>query len=166
MTYEVLAVDPGGEHCGMALFDTQASPQCLATWEETPGGCIEFIREWVGRDAKGKILVVEAWALYPWDADRLSFDEMHTSQLIGAIKLVLADYCVVPWTAKIGKQGGDVMGNMLYVEQQASIKKPMRQQLRARGIERVALGSGDHAENAELHGYHHIFTNRERYHNG
>lgn len=124
-----LAIDPGDKHVGW----------CHDLFRELEAG------EWSNEASIAEIMrlleentvdevVLEEFALYPWENHRQALSRMLTPQLIGQIKLVA------------GEHGVEV------VEQQASIKKPTRAQLRGRGIKQI--GKGPHAKDAELHYYY------------
>lgn len=122
-----LSIDPGDKHVG---------------WAHDIRGDLEA-GEWSNEECIYKVLallpgvdelVIEEFALYPWENHRQALSRMLTPQLIGQLKLVA------------GEAGVEV------VEQQASIKKPTRAQLRGRGIKQI--GKGPHAKDAELHYYY------------
>lgn len=69
--------------------------------------------------------------MFPDKAGAQAYDNMQTSQMIGALKWIALQHSVQ------------------VVEQPAGDKKPIRAQLRGRGIKQ--RGSGVHARDAELH---------------
>lgn len=122
-----LAIDPGDKHVG---------------WCHNLNGELEA-GEWSNEVTIYKVLellprteelIIEEFALYPWENHRQALSRMLTPQLIGQLKLVA------------GEHGVEV------IEQQASTKKPTRAQLRGRGIKQI--GKGPHAKDAELHYYY------------
>jgi len=135
---EVLAIDPGEVHCGMAWF---AADECVAVEEMKPEDCVDAVAHWL-QETTARALVIEEFRLYPWKAQQQSFSIMGTCEVIGQLKLAHR------WHA------GQVK---LYI-QPASIKEPTRAIMRARGIPMLAKlsKSGLHCLDAETHGYHHI----------
>lgn len=128
----VMAIDPGDKHVGLAIWTTgatrhsamekDASLPMVDSVAVTLAGLVEKV---------ACILVVERFSLYKNKAQSQAGSNMATSQMIGALKYVA-------WKLDIP-----------VVEQGADIKKPMRAQMRARGIKQV--GKGGHARDAELH---------------
>lgn len=136
---EVLGIDPGGEYCGMALFEeSDEGWACTEAWQATPQQCVEEARVWYERRAD---IVVEEFRLYPWLAKQQSFKTFPEVEVIGCIKLVT---------------GG--LRTHACIMQQASIKEPTVSQLRARRIKSKSKqdGAGGHAFDAETHGWHYI----------
>lgn len=121
-----LAIDPGDVHVGFALD----SSGCVVAGEWTPGECCDQVTYLMTQDVVDE-LVIEEFILYDKDIDKQAWSKLQTSQLIGALK----------WIAH--------MFRIPVVEQSATIKKPTRRQLAARGIKQV--GPSIHARDAELH---------------
>lgn len=142
-----LAIDPGGVHVGMALF---LDVECQTAWEMAPAEAIAELRDFILGGLIDK-LVIEEFRLYPWLADTLSYSDFPTVQLIGALKLVWATNGGVDWSGSGAKTVELVM-------QPATIKKPTRQILKAKKVKSQAkiMKAGNHAADAELHGYHHL----------
>ena len=143
----VIAIDPGATHNGVALFTISMNPEtglpecdCTFTTEHTPEGLFDNLKVWgaMRGNPKGSfdVMVVEKFVLYPEKAASLAYSELRTVEVIG----VLRERC---------RQEG-----VAFVTQPASIKKATEGQLRARGIKLKSRGSGNHAHDAELHGYH------------
>lgn len=127
------AIDPGDVHVGVAMF---RGYHCLWAKEFTP----EEILQYLSSRLKGsEVLVVERFQLYPHLAQTQAGSDMKTSQLIGALRLLAC------------QQGVPV------VIQQAALKTPAESMIRKRKITRQSLGKGDHAKDAETHGYAYIF---------
>lgn len=122
----LLAIDPGEKHVGLC-WD---SVDCIMTAERTPAEAIAWLGAFVNAFDE---VVIESFKLYPGQTRKTTYRKMGTSELIGAIKLLCRQRDVP------------------CVEQDATIKKPMRRQLRARGIKQV--GCGSHERDAELHYY-------------
>lgn len=134
----VLAIDPGDKHVGLAW--------ALLGKDERYEGLhmIDREAEYVEADeALGyvvdtfccygdpKVMVIEEFRLYAQQAMSQSWDEMGTSEMIGALKYIAKKH------------------DFEVVMQGASIKKSIRRQMPARGIQSVAAGV--HAKDAELH---------------
>lgn len=126
----MLALDPGDIHVGWAV-------RCQGMVAAGEWGVTESLREVEARLQMCKdegflaLVILETFSLYSTHAIAQIGSRMKTSQLIGAIKLLCHKYDT-PW-----------------LEQGASIKKPTRAQLRARGIKHRA--STIHGRDAELH---------------
>lgn len=129
---KVLAIDPGDEHTGWALW---SEGEGVSAGEVDSGRAVEWVQEklqGVGVD----VVVIEKYVLYPGKAGVQSWQPMLTSELIGGLKVIAEEK-----GARVEEQG-------------AFIKVPMRKQLRARGIK--LKGIGGHARDAELHLYHYL----------
>jgi hypothetical protein len=122
-----LAIDPGDVHVGYAH-------NCFGTFETgewTPRQCTEEVVHLMTLDVVDE-LIVEEFVLYEWETQKQAWSDLKTPQLIGGLKLI-ASWFRIP------------------VEMQsATIKRPTRRQLQARGI-MVQLRSGGHAADAQLH---------------
>lgn len=147
-----LALDPGEKHTGWALFEDDADDwNLVASGEWGPNEAIREIEEWVfPRDrTTGEItkpdldyVVIEEFRLYPWKSQEQGFSEMLTCQMIGVIKYICNK------------------AKMPFKEQGASIKKPTRAICKAKGVRRLT-GTGNHAADAQLHGWYHILKDLE-----
>lgn len=136
----VLAIDPGDEHCGMALFHEEADEwETTVSWEETPEGCVDYVYRTL---PDVDVLVVEEFRLYPWRAKEQAFSQMKTAEVIGVLR----------YLHRRGKENGL---EVLWVEYPASIKKPTGKMLKSMGIKRMT-STGDHAADAQLHGWRYI----------
>jgi hypothetical protein len=142
----LIAIDPGETHCGVALFtismNEQGEPECdcTLTTEHTPEGLFDHLKVWgaMRGNAKGTfdVMVVESFRLYPEKMSSLAYSELRTVEVIGALR----ERCR--------------QESVAFVTQPASVKKATEGQLRARGIALKSRGSGGHAKDAELHGWH------------
>ena len=144
----VVAIDPGDVHVGWAEFE---DGHCVLAVELTPEECIQELEQRMG---ELEAVVVEEFRLYPWTAQTQTWSDFPTAQLIGVIKY-------------LHRSVGQAMQSGPEVElvmQQAAIKKPTTAQLKARGVKSKAkaAGAGGHALDAELHGYHYTYTQREK----
>lgn len=152
----MIAVDPGDAHVGVAVFSKR---ECVWAGEMTPAGFLAWLRLRLD-DGTAAQVVVEEFRLYSWMAEKQSWSDFPTAQLIGAIKAAVA------W---FGGQVNEVTGERIrdkevgVVMQPASIKKITRAQLEARGIKSQAKArkAGGHAADAELHGWHWLLRRRE-----
>lgn len=134
---QVLAIDPGGVHCGMAWFEDGA---CVRVEDTSPDLCIDLANHWM-LQPHAQTLVIEEFRLYPWMAAQQSFSTFATVETIGALKLARR------WNAP----------HIELVMQPASIKKPTERIMKARKITMLAHAEnmGVHCADAELHAYHH-----------
>lgn len=129
---ELIAVDPGERHCGVATWNDQPTdPHCF-TWE--PAELFGHIEQWL--NVWKPTVVVESFHLYPWLMDQQAYSDLKTVETIGVVRYLC------------GKFGAQL------VEQNATIKKPTFAQLSARGIQLV--GKNQHEKDAEAHGWHYI----------
>lgn len=130
-----ISFDPGDVHVGVAVFDQGRCVQCM---EQTPLGSLKMLLGLL-KDKELDHVVIERYQLYPNKAMLQSGSDMLTSQLIGAMR-ALAWLYEVPVTL-----------------QQAALKKPTEALIRRRNIERLSFGKGDHAKDAESHGYTYLW---------
>ena len=152
----LVAVDPGGEHVGVAVFGKSTRKgNWVSLWagEMKP----EEFEDWLSEHMVHSgidVLVVESWRLQADKAMEQTGSEMETSQLIGSIKYIHRHMknTKVRWPAP------EVELHM----QSPSIKKPTQSMLKNRKIASIAkrLKAGGHALDAELHGYYHIVHTR------
>lgn len=129
------AIDPGDVHVGVARFDGET---CTWARESDPTSAMHDLAKQL---PGAHVLVVERYQLYPHLAQLQQGSDMRTSQMIGALKWLA-------WTLGIP-----------VVIQQAALKKPTEALIRHRGVQRVAQGDGDHAFDAETHGYTYLWKN-------
>lgn len=132
-----LAIDPGDVHVGWA-YDGSSTVQA---GEWTPTEAVDELVRMMTHDAVDE-LIIEEFVLYEWEAKKQAWSEMKTSQLIGALKLI-AYWFRIP-----------------VFMQPATIKKPTRGKLRAKGV-KMAQGS-IHANDAQLHLWHRRLQERSR----
>lgn len=136
-TAEVLAIDPGGVHVGVALFrETKAALPWECWWvkEFTPDEFVAWLETSLPRF---DVVVVELFRLYEDMAQTLIGSEMETSQLIGVIKYLLKS------------------APAALMMQPAAWQQPVLGILRARDMRSKAKaeGAGSHCLSAELHGW-------------
>jgi hypothetical protein len=126
-----VALDPGDLHTGWAVQGVggQVTAGTLDSSE-----VVEWLDQQLQRAYAANLdveVIIEEYVLYPGQDQRRVFKKNHTSELIGMIKLTCMHHGVG------------------WIEQGATIKKPTRKQLRARGI---AYAPGDvHSRDAQLH---------------
>jgi hypothetical protein len=138
---DLIAIDPGGEHCGVAIF---VDGMCRATFEKDPASLYDSLRVWEALYLNAHefpVMVVEEFKLYPGKATAQSWSTMPTAEVIG----VLRERCRHSKTE--------------FVTQPASIKKATRALVQRRGI--ALIGTGGHARDAELHGWHYLLGRRK-----
>ncbi len=139
----VLSIDPGERHCGFALFDPTkpVGERCTHAWEMAPHQAILFVRR-VLRWRRIKVLLVEQFRLYPWLAEQQAFSSFKTVEVIGVLRYLWAE------------QGEGCE----WVENPATVMKPTKAILQAKKIRSrsKAMRAGDHAQAAELHGWHYL----------
>ena len=133
MSQNVLAVDPGAAHVGVALI------------REGGINAIEYpAKHWLVAFEEivdqFDVVVIEKFVLYPHKAAAQSWQAMTTSELIGAMR----------WIAS--KAGVEV------VMQGADIKIPTRRQCQARNIE--WKNKSKHASDALLHLHFYLMHNK------
>lgn len=149
----IIGIDPGDKHVGFATWAGNSVDKpgggIRRAYELDASEALEHVEllldEWI-TDGIEPVIVVEEFVLYAWEAQSQSGSNMLTSQMIGAIK----------WMGE--------RRNVTVVEQKATIKKPTRSQLKARGIKQ--LGKGTHARDAELHLLYYLLREQEKARNG
>lgn len=151
----MVAVDPGGEHVGVAAFnqDNDGAWECVWAGEYEPQEFEDWLSEALYR-GQIDILVVEEFRLFPEKAAQQTGSDMPTSQLIGAIRYI--------WRATL-KRGWPKEPTELHM-QPPSIKIPTRSKLKNSGVTSMSKFLKiplDHAADAELHGYYHILQTRK-----
>ena len=138
----LLAVDPGDEHCGMAVF---VDRECRWTGEMRPEGLYDWLGTgaalWARDKLKWNVIVVEEFRLYPQQAKAQAWSLFGTVEVIGVLK-------------EYGRREG-----VPVVLQPASAKKPVRAILKAKDVR--LKGKGPHAKDAELHGWHYLLAEKE-----
>lgn len=152
-TDRLVAIDPGDVHVGWAEFceENDGETVCFNAEELTPDECADRV---AGMLFRGDItyLVVERFTLYADKALAQVGSEMQTSELIGVLKYLVR----VHNEGRAGEPGDPWGGGgcRMWI-QGADIKKPIRAQMEARGIER-ATPVGSHHGDAEEHGWYRI----------
>lgn len=147
----IVAVDPGDVHVGVSVFgETDEGWECAWSAEMEP---VEF-EDWLSEHMyMGRVdyLVVEEWKLFAQHKDNQVGSDMKTPQLIGAIKYIHRHVK--------HRNRWPAMEEAILHFQPPKIKKPTRSMLRNRGMRSVAKFlkvPNDHAQDAELHGFHYI----------
>lgn len=135
---KLISIDPGDRHVGVAFFEGEG---CSWALNFTPSDAMDFLLQEVpGVD----VVVVERYQLYPHLAQLQQGSDMRTSQMIGAIKVVAR------------------MHGVPVVIQPAAFKKAAESLIKHRGIVRKSLGHGDHAKDAETHGYTYLWKTKNK----
>lgn len=132
---QILAIDPGDVHVGWAHGVIMAGKWYVKSGEWTPEETVARVQAKLGNGIDE--LVVEKFVLYADKAAAQTWSAMKTPELIGKLKL-LAE-----------------LSEVEVVEQGAYIKKPVKAQMKARGIE-TSGGKGGHANDAILHLWYRI----------
>lgn len=146
-----LAIDPGDEHVGLAEFECKVDEVWYCRWagEMNPNEFLPWFVEGLQQARWGHV-VVESWRLFPESAAYYVGSDMPTSRLIGAIAALAA---FLPPTS-------DWLDEPVVVTLQSpQIKVPTRSILKRRklrSIAKVLRVSGDHASDAELHGFKYL----------
>lgn len=148
LRWRFLAIDPGDEHVGLAEFERKNDGVWYCAWagEKTPEQFLPWFAEGLRKD-RWEHVVVESWRLFPESAKFYVGSDMPTSRLIGSIE-AMATY--VP--------DADTWFDdpVAVTYQSPQIKVPTRSVLKRRKLRSVAKilkVSGDHASDAELHGF-------------
>lgn len=184
--HNLLAIDPGDVHVGIAFFATEAPDpwtgkpehgdwECTDTQELAPMDFADALGETL-LAGELETVVFERFRLYADLAAEQVGSEFETSQLIGVIKyLVRLNNNHVAKHHQVNNiegrylpcemQGGGCarglkMRHVVLVGQQADIKKPTQGILRKRQIKSTAkrLKAGGHCFDAELHGWYYILN--------
>lgn len=157
-TTRFLSVDPGDVHVGVAEFVRVTGGVWFVEWarEMTPDEFLLYFFNGVRKHAWHWV-VVEEWRLFPEQAPRSVGSDMPTSRLIGGIQALAKHAPTSSWP--------DTGEDRLPVYfQSPKIKVPTRSWLKRRKMRSVAKimkVAGDHATDAELHGYHYLIKQDE-----
>jgi len=152
----VVGIDPGDVHCGVAVArvtydDATHEGQVKLTRAEEygPDDCADHLASWLLEGWVGAV-AVERFSLYGDKAGAQVGSQMQTAQLIGVLRYV----------TRLANRGRRDAGQpeVPFVLQGADIKKGIRNQARARGIDLIPA-SADHARDAQLHAVY--FAGRE-----
>lgn len=182
---EIIAIDPGDHHVGVAFFARQSGGTgekwyCQDAQQiDDPDGFELMLAETLLGSPHGMTLVVEIFRLYEDKAQLQKGSQFRTSQMIGAIKFIARirnehvgrhhDARKGGYIMNCEREGGQcehLMNGPAPIEvvmQLADIKKPTTGILRHKKIKSVGKqakkdnpGWGDHCIDAELHGWKHI----------
>lgn len=182
---ELIAIDPGDAHVGVAFFARNADGEwyCEDAQELEPDEFEDGFAELILFEPEPPIVVFERFRLYNDKSVEQTGSEFRTSQMIGVIKFVCRtrnNHADLHDKAEAeGKMLSCELQNMgcsdpakrpQHVEihgQMADIKKPTTGILRKKGISSVGKarrrenkGWGIHCVDAELHGWYHILKTR------
>jgi hypothetical protein len=151
-----IAIDPGDVHVGVAEFERQTGGEWLCRWahEFTPETFEQWYVEGLQKSRWVRV-VIEWWKLFPESAPMYIGSDMPTSRLIGAIQAL---------ARAVPSDAGWFDDEVPTYLQSPQIKVPCRALLKRRKLRSVAkiLGiPGDHASDAELHGYKWLFDHHE-----
>ena len=135
MSQNVLAVDPGAAHVGVALIRRER-----ISAKEYPAKHWLTAYEEIIDQFDVDVVVIEKFVLYPHKAAAQSWQAMTTSELIGAMRWIASKAGV-----KVVMQGAD-------------IKIPTRRQCQARNIE--WKNKNKHASDALLHLHYYLMHNK------
>lgn len=158
--WRFLAIDPGDEHVGLAEFERGPEGPWYCAWagEMTPERFLPWYVEGLKKD-RWEHVVVESWRLFPESAKFYIGSDMPTSRLIGAI-------CAL--AAFIPDEIGWFDDPVKITLQSPQIKVPTRGVLKRRKLRSVAKilkVAGDHASDAELHGYKYLVDHDQQFEN-
>lgn len=149
----LVAIDPGDAHVGFAVFVMDgAHPACAAAVELTPDEAADRLAGMIARNELHAV-AVEKFTLYAEKALAQVGSEMQTPELIGVIKYLVRTHNEYvrgvpgPWPGET---------EIALWSEGAHVKKAIRAQLKARGIERVGT-VGSHAGDAEEQGWYHLY---------
>lgn len=135
-TIDIIAVDPGDAHVGIARWTKQSG---MRSTEMDADKAVAAVHQLLSKGAGNTALITERFVLYPNKASAQSWSPMATSEMIGALK----------WIAH--QQGVPV------VMQGADIKKPTRAQCRVRHLN--VKTASTHAADAQLHAWYWLLRN-------
>jgi hypothetical protein len=149
----MVAIDPGDVHVGFAVFAQDGEhPACAYAMEVTPD---EATRRVHGMLARNELAVVcyERFALYADKAMSQVGSEMLTPEMIGVIKYLVA---VHNEHADGVEKSAWAPDRIELWSEGAHVKKAIRAQLKARGIDRVGT-VGSHSGDAEEQGWYWLY---------
>lgn len=181
MTRNLVAIDPGDVHVGVAFFDDDPEEavaggwRCVDAQEFEPDEFSDAFAESLINN-QFDVVVIERFRLYGDKSKEQTGSEFETSQLIGILKWLVRkhnDHVAMHTSAKKHKklakceQPGGVCHNppreptpVKLILQMADIKKPTTAILKRKGIKSVAkpidrelYGGRGHVVDAELHGW-------------
>jgi hypothetical protein len=177
---ELIAIDPGDRHIGVAFFG-QATPghwYCQDAQQiDDPDEFEDMLLETLLTDGGVRHVVYERFRLYEDKAQLQKGSEFRTAQMIGVIKFIVRQRHlhvqkhqerqrgILPCELQGGmcKDLPDGPPELTIFGQMADIKKPTAGILRFKKIKSVGKkakadnkGWGDHAIDAELHGFKYI----------
>jgi hypothetical protein len=135
-----LSIDPGTVHCGLALFHDE---HCDWAQEYTPSDLLSVVEKAL-EDCAVSEIVCEEFRLYPKAASMLAYDDLRTVEVIGVLR----------WLCSRAK--------VPFILQPASIKRATTAMVKRRAIELASHGAGEHARDAELHGFYRIWRGGSR----
>ena len=150
--YRMWSIDPGTKYVGLACWSRSA---VSSAWHVDSVATLtpdEFLVQFANEMLAGTLqhVVYERFIVEAARAPMLAGDELEVVQMIGALK----------WIFKQCSTNNDWPGyTPVLVGQTNKIKKPTAGLLRMRGIKSMARKTkqpGDHAFDAELHGYHYL----------
>jgi hypothetical protein len=153
---QMIAIDPGEEHVGLAEFQHlpadawRKEAEWMCTWagEMLPGPALEWV---TGHLPLLTAVVYEGWQIYPDKAATLIGSECETAQFIGALKWIVFGF------NGHSKRFPDLgpQGVVEFIQQPADIQVPTRGLLKQAKRKSMAkrLRAGEHAMSAELHGW-------------
>lgn len=183
---DLIAVDPGDVHVGVAFFDhvrnglgeVEAEWECVDTQEFEPDVFTDALAETL-IDNDINTLVFERWRLYGDHSRNQIGSEFPTAQLIGVMKYLVRINNHHAERHRAVEEDGKMLTCELpggycadprkaphhvpIIGQMADIKKPTIGILRHKGIKSTAkrLKAGGHCYDAELHGWYHILHGSE-----
>jgi len=141
MKGSMIAIDPGSEHCGVAVF---VDGRCVMTTERKPVDLYDSLAVWGSQHGNSKlrfdVVVCEDFKLDPKRMASLAHSRLETVKVIG----VLEERC---------RRDGTT-----FVLQPASIKRATAAQAKRRLPRLMSMGSGNHCRDAEIHGWHYLWT--------
>jgi hypothetical protein len=144
----ILGIDPGDVHCGIATarasYDDatrEGRIEVIRSLERTPGDCVDLVAAWC-LEGWVDAVAIERFTLYGDKAQLQTGSEMLTAQTIGALRYVIR-LC--------NRERRDNGLREIPVHLQgADLKKSMRAQCKARGIDLIPAPA-DHERDAQLH---------------
>lgn len=177
---ELIAIDPGDAHVGVAFFGRTADGQWYcqdAQQIDDPDGFEDSLLETLLTDGGVRYVIFERYRLYEDKAQLQKGSEFRTSQMIGVIKFIVRQrhlHVQKHRERQTGLLPCELQGGMCHnlsegplpltiFGQYADIKKPTAGILRFKKIKSLGKkakadnkGWGDHCIDAELHGWKYI----------